>query len=358
MKATVGEMPQKVVKYVGTGTKMVNLVLLICNVSFGILFWLHDAKVLLYYSFLDTIMLLFACEMLRRKKKWAYVVTIFVGLFAFMILAVIYLGWEYGFQQYCIGFAASLIFTDFYMYRERRITKRTIIIVAFDVFVYMALRLWTYEHPYVYQMGGESVVRGFFIANSLIGFAFLIMYCCIYSNTVRKLEYELLDMANLDPLTGICNRRRMQQMLKAAVKEYAGSPQQAVLAMLDVDYFKKVNDTYGHEAGDEVLKRLATLLREKNKENENFQVSRWGGEEFLVFYERHQKSSEEVVEEFEELRQKMQDMRIEYEGRSIGVTITIGLAFYAEGMTIHTFIKTADDKLYEGKRAGRNRVMV
>ena len=97
---------------------------------------------------------------------------------------------------------------------------------------------------------------------------------------------------------------------------------------------------------------------EKNKENENFQVSRWGGEEFLVFYERHQKSSEEVVEEFEELRQKMQDMRIEYEGRSIGVTITIGLAFYAEGMTIHTFIKTADDKLYEGKRAGRNRVMV
>lgn len=87
-------------------------------------------------------------------------------------------------------------------------------------------------------------------------------------------------------------------------------------------------------------------------------MSRWGGEEFLVFYERHQKSEEDVIREFDALRQQIEDTVIEYNGKEISITVTIGLAFYEKGKTIHALIKEADENLYEGKNAGRNRVYV
>ena len=183
------------------------------------------------------------------------------------------------------------------------------------------------------------------------------MYLCIYSSTVHRLENSLTEMANLDPLTGISNRRKMQQMLKYVMEEYETQQYQTVIAMIDIDYFKKINDTYGHDAGDEVLVMLAKILRDKHEENESFHVSRWGGEEFLVFYERHQKSREEVIQEFDALRQKIQDTVIQYNQSNINITVTIGLAFYEKGETIHSLIKVADKNLYEGKNAGRNRVV-
>ncbi|MBQ7066020.1 MAG: GGDEF domain-containing protein [Lachnospiraceae bacterium] len=357
MKTTSGVMPQNVVKYVAMGTKLINLVLLICHIGFGILFWLYDAHVLFAYNCVNSLAFLFACIMLHKKKKWTYIITIYLGIFIFMILAVLYLGWDYGFQQYCIGFVASFVFTDFYMSRERKFSRFTKFIVAFDIILYVGLRLWTYEHPYIYFIDNKSLVSFFYISNSLIGFSFLIMYLCIYSSTVHRLENSLTEMANLDPLTGISNRRKMQQMLKYVMEEYETQQYQTVIAMIDIDYFKKINDTYGHDAGDEVLVMLAKILRDKHEENESFHVSRWGGEEFLVFYERHQKSREEVIQEFDALRQKIQDTVIQYNQSNINITVTIGLAFYEKGETIHSLIKVADKNLYEGKNAGRNRVV-
>ena len=119
--------------------------------------------------------------------------------------------------------------------------------------------------------------------NSLLGFAFLIGYSLIYSSTVRRLENSLREMANIDPLTGICNRRKMHQILKNSLEHRENGPYQAVVAMMDVDLFKKVNDTYGHDAGDEVLLSLAHMLFEKQEKMDGFYVSRWGEKNSLFF---------------------------------------------------------------------------
>ena len=357
MEITSGPMPQNVKKYVAMGTKFVNLVLLACNIGYGILFWVYDAPVLFYYSCVSILFFIFACVMLEKKRKWIYTITVFLQIFLFMILAVVYLGWDYGFQHYCIGFVASLIFTDFYMSHERRVTRTTMAIVGFNVLLYVALRLWTYEHPYIYQIDNEILVKVFYLFNSLIGFAFLIMYLLIYSSTVHRLENSLMEMASVDPLTGLSNRRRMQEMLQSALDEYETQRHQNVIAMLDVDFFKKINDTYGHDAGDEVLKVLARILRDKHEENVGFHICRWGGEEFLIFYERHQKSRENVIQEFDMLRRQIQDTVIQYNGFDIKITATIGLAFYEKGKAINSLIKEADNNLYAGKTAGRNRVV-
>ncbi len=352
-----GTMPQNVKRYVYKGTSMVNVVLMLCQIFYMVIFWKYKADIMLYYTYLSTANFIFACIMLKKGKIKAYILSIFGGIFGTMILAVICLGWEFGFQQYCIGFVASLIFTDFYMSRKRRITKRTIAIVAFNVMIYFVLRLWTYEHPYIYEIDNVWLSRGFFMMNSMLGFAFLIGYSLIYSNTVRRLEDSLREMANVDPLTGICNRRKMHQILKSSLENKENNPYQAVVAMMDVDLFKRVNDTYGHDAGDEVLLMLAHLLYEKQENIPGFYVSRWGGEEFLVFYEKYNKDSKEVIRIFDELRQEIQDTVVKVDDKEIQITVTMGIAFYSEGEPIQKLIKIADDNLYEGKKAGRNRVV-
>lgn len=193
--------------------------------------------------------------------------------------------------------------------------------------------------------------------NSLLGFAFLIGYSLIYSSTVRRLENSLREMANIDPLTGICNRRKMHQILKNSLEHRENGPYQAVVAMMDVDLFKKVNDTYGHDAGDEVLLSLAHMLFEKQEKMDGFYVSRWGGEEFLVFYEKYSKNKEEIIRDFDSLRKQIQDKVVNVDNKEIQITVTMGLAFYEDGENIQNLIKLADDNLYEGKKAGRNRVV-
>ena len=149
----------------------------------------------------------------------------------------------------------------------------------------------------------------------------------------------------------------MHQILKNSLEQQDDNPYQAVVAMLDVDFFKKVNDTYGHDAGDEVLLALANLLFEKQEEKDGFYVSRWGGEEFLVFYEKYTSDKDKIVQEFDDLREQIQNMSVKGDNKDIKITVTIGLAFFEKGEKITELIKLADDNLYEGKKAGRNRVV-
>ena len=350
-------MPQNVKKYVYAGTIIINIVLFACQIFYGLIFWKYDAKILLYYNYITTVTFIFACIMLKLKRIRTYVLITFAGIFGLMIMAVIFLGWDYGFQQYCIGFVASIIFTGFYMSRQRKISKTTSMLVVVNVMLYVGMRLWTYEHPYVYELGNVWLKRGFYIMNSLLGFVFLIGYSFIYTRTVQKLEKSLREMANIDPLTGICNRRKMHQILKNSLENNDKIPYQAVVTMLDVDHFKKVNDTYGHDVGDEVLLMLAKLLYDEQENIPGFYVSRWGGEEFLVFYEKYSQTEEEIIEKFDDLRKKISDTVVISNNKQINITVTMGLAFYEEGESIQKLIKIADDNLYRGKNAGRNRVV-
>lgn len=358
MKNTsIGSMPKNVRKHVLHSTNKVNIILFLSGIVNSLLFWYYDATVMFYYSILMMIVFGYACICLKNGKKMQYVLLVFLGIFFYMIFSVIFLGWEFGFQHYCIGLAASLIFTDYYLYREKKLSKRSIYMATAVVLIYISLRIWTYYHPYIYPIENEILVKGVYILNSIVGFSFMIMYLCIYSNTVRRLEYELLDMANIDPLTGISNRRKMHEMLKLAFGDGENKKICAAIAMLDIDYFKKVNDTYGHEAGDEVLVTLANILNAKQKENNDFHVCRWGGEEFLLLYEGHDVNKDEIVHEFEKLRQLVQNTVISYKNIEIKITVTIGLAFYNNGITVQQLINAADDNLYVGKKAGRNRVV-
>lgn len=355
MRTDWNSAPENVQKSVLRGTIMVNCILLLCHVGFGMLFYLYKAPVLFYYNCFSIVMYLLCFEILRRKKKIAYVYIVFAEIYLFMLLAVVCLGWEYGFQHYCIGFVASSVFSDYFIAHSKSLRKRSIYLGACNVIVYIILRYWTNMHQPLYVLENELIADIFYVGNTIAGFSFLIMYFSIYSDTVIKLDNELYEMADNDPLTGLCNRRRMLQILKEHIEEPAKEP--FAIAMLDVDYFKNINDTYGHDAGDEVLKSLADILKNEKAGNEAVIPSRWGGEEFMVVCKGHNGDMKEITAYFETLRARIADNVINYNGTEIKVTVTIGVALCEPDKTLNELVKEADAKLYKGKESGRNRVV-
>ena len=121
----------------------------------------------------------------------------------------------------------------------------------------------------------------------------------------------------------------------------------------DIDFFKKVNDTYGHAGGDIVLKSISNILREHM--NTLGFVARWGGEEFLLVFDRME--LDEAASSLQSLLDKIRHMEIDYDNCLIHVTMTFGIVSGAEGDQ-DTLLRLADNKLYEGKAGGRNRIIV
>lgn len=163
-----------------------------------------------------------------------------------------------------------------------------------------------------------------------------------------KMCSALKTMVELDALTSLYNRRTCNNRLKAL--EEGGEA--FCVVMCDVDWFKRINDQYGHECGDYVLVCIADMLR-MSVEDCGF-ASRWGGEEFLLIYQLEEK---QVVHRVQKLLEQIRETEFQYQGNSFCVTMTFGVKASEQGVAYENIIKCADDNLYIGKNAGRNRIV-
>lgn len=165
-----------------------------------------------------------------------------------------------------------------------------------------------------------------------------------------KYEKELEFYANFDPLTELWNRRTF---FKKTNENYVEHPEKHALAMLDIDHFKRVNDTYGHEAGDRVLKIFAREIR-SSFSNDAY-MCRYGGEEFILYFLDYEE--ERVLQLLEWFRMKIEKMVIETETYKINITVSAGFTALNESdLTIDLGISRADSALYLSKNNGRNRI--
>ena len=160
-------------------------------------------------------------------------------------------------------------------------------------------------------------------------------------------------MANIDTLTGLSNRRHMNDHLSALVFDYGKSGKTFTLAIGDVDFFKKVNDTYGHEVGDYVLATLARMFEEHMKGKGH--VSRWGGEEFFFFFPDG--NGDQVFLYIEHLRLEIEKYNFKFNDEEFKCTMTFGVSEYNQKDSSDELVQSVDRKLYTGKERGRNRVI-
>ncbi len=169
-----------------------------------------------------------------------------------------------------------------------------------------------------------------------------------------RLREALRTQSVRDALTGLYNRRYLEEVLEREVRRAARTAQSLGVLMIDLDFFKKFNDTYGHDAGDAVLRETGAFLS-KGVRAEDF-VCRFGGEEFVVILPTA--SPEAACARAERLRLKMKDLTVMHQGRSMGMlTVSIGVAAFPDhGLSPRELMAAADAALYEAKRAGRDQV--
>ncbi|MBE5882064.1 MAG: diguanylate cyclase [Lachnospiraceae bacterium] len=191
-----------------------------------------------------------------------------------------------------------------------------------------------------------------FFSLTAIAYAF----CYKYTKSEEKIiQYNkrLEQLVNTDTLTTLWNRRAMNEHLATLVNNYNKYQTDFSLAILDIDFFKKVNDEYGHGMGDFVLKSLSYLL--KTFMDGKGHVARWGGEEFLLTFE--DMDYDQAIGFMEELRVRIEDQDFTFKDVNLHLTITAGIEEYHSGIDLDQTLTKADEKLYTGKTSGRNQVV-
>jgi diguanylate cyclase (GGDEF)-like protein len=163
---------------------------------------------------------------------------------------------------------------------------------------------------------------------------------------VQSLERQAL----FDHLTGLYSRGKTEEAMRQAIAHAQRYKTPLALAMFDIDLFKRINDTWGHDMGDEVLRSLANRVRQTVRGADV--VGRWGGEEFLLLLPETRLEDAMLVAE--NIRKKVEDCN--YSPVPV-VTVSLGVAGYQLGDTPETLVKKADEALYAAKEAGRNRVV-
>ena len=327
-------------------TYAINTVILFMVFGLMLFFKIIEIPFLVYYSIPTAGVYLFGYYLISRGKLDIYVWMVYLWLTIYMGITTVCVGHDFGFHLYCMSMIPVMFVTEYISYKlNHKSLKALPVCICVVIFYLVCTGYVLYKGP-LYERD-KSVAGVFWFSNSLIVFGFLIFYTNWLIRTIVASEDKLKQMAHIDKLTGLYNRHYMMELLEKLASNADGS----VLAIADIDHFKKINDTYGHNAGDYVLQRMAELLKEGDK---NAYVCRWGGEEFLILLQGHLVNDGVI----EELRRKIEKAEFSFEGKQINVTMTTGVAYRAKDETIDKWIQRADEKLYYGKQNGRNRVVV
>lgn len=228
--------------------------------------------------------------------------------------------------------------------------------------------IWNKEHSYGLVMEQDVneafekfyTIRRIFVTSFLLVTALFSLYSFLAIQNNRELnieiaqriqlEKDLTRLANTDSLTGAFNRAKFDSIIDVEVARAIRFEHELSLIIMDIDFFKAVNDKYGHLVGDRVLKDIATIVNKVVRITDSF--VRWGGEEFMVLAVETDLS--EVFDLAERLRRKIEHHSFEDVGK---VTVSFGVATYNEPESVDDFLTRADDALYRAKEGGRNMVV-
>lgn len=167
---------------------------------------------------------------------------------------------------------------------------------------------------------------------------------------IKKDKEELARLSNIDSLTGLLNRNKFTRLVQYEIDQNERYNRDVSVVIFDIDFFKKVNDTFGHNAGDEVLKQVAMVAKQSLRTTDI--IARWGGEEFLVFLPYANK--QQAFDVGEKMRQNIAQKIIS----PTSVTCSFGVCQFQKGMDLTRLVGLADKALYFAKENGRNQVMM
>lgn len=321
-----------------------------------IFFWMVGSVPMIVLSAISVIVY-FTVLLFTADKPSIFWLTTFVEVNIYTFACVLTLGWDYGFQNFLV---AIIPFTYYCAYLMRKLKNRfTINPMHYSlgsVILFVLLRLWWMKYSYKFEVVDHfGLITIMDTINVCVALLTMIVFMSLYYEMTFGREKELSTDAETDQLTGLSNRRTMLLAMDKAERMAIKKGQLMAASIIDIDNFKHVNDNYGHDVGDMVLKTLAKEIKEI--EQTYLTACRWGGEEF-VFLCVGGRAYEDLQEQMQGLLRKMAATKIEYApGQSLSVTLTCGVALASPGESSTALVKRADEYLYFGKHNGKNQVV-
>lgn len=323
---------------------VVNMALFIF-VAFMMTFFVYfNIKPMIYYSVMALTGYALYFILLKKKYVCIYMWCVYATIVIYMAIATICLGYKCGFHLYSMSLIPIIFYSQ---YMATKINTKDPNPLAVSIFIaavsILSSAIAIINGP-LYEIN-RKITFVMLACNAISVSAFLIYYTRMIVSLVIESERKLNSIANIDLLTELYSRRYMINYLE----EY-NTVNGGWLAMADIDNFKKINDTYGHNCGDYVLNFIAQKMKNVCSD---CVISRWGGEEFLI----HNGNPDSTHKILEKLRKEIENSECVYKQQKIKISLTIGVAGRNCSENIEEWIKHADDKLYYGKNNGKNMVV-
>ena len=260
-------------------------------------------------------------------------------------------GWDCGGQNFIIPLMIIVFFSIYHSVPQ----KVFFLILLFSIRMYLFYYSLNYPPQYALESRISTPLQ---LLSTTFIFLQITVVCLLFSSNIQKAEKqltiyneELRRQASTDALTGLYNRRYMVDILE---KEIQARPSGVFsVALGDIDLFKNINDTLGHNFGDQVLVEISRFIQD-TLQNRGI-ACRWGGEEFLLFLP--DMNIDDASRFIADINSAIGKLDIIYKDQRSHVTMTFGVEEFSPGYTLTDLIKYADDKLYYGKRHGRNQVV-
>ena len=322
---------------------------ILLHVAYALLFGMFQYQLGCLYNIGSVIFYITMLFIAIKKQRYTLVVTlIHLESHLFVCLHTLMYGWEGSFYMLLVAMASLVYFCPY---------KRTYIPYLISVFyfiMFFILRIYTlnYDPWFVINPIFTHVI---FFCNCIGSFS-IILYVAYVSKVnaavsqkeLRIQNDTLQQLADYDQLTGLYNRHYLKEIFKEGIKE------NKVLAIGDIDDFKLINDQYGHICGDQILRELSEQMRQFF--DSDVFLCRWGGEEFVFIFSKTDLNK--VQKELIDFCQWIEERDFYFENHVIHITLTFGISENNEEMNLTQWIEEADQLLYKGKKAGKNKVLI
>ncbi|MDH5391893.1 MAG: GGDEF domain-containing protein [Gammaproteobacteria bacterium] len=319
---------------------------ILAHLAFIILFFWININFLAYFNFFSVSVWLYSYALNRAGKHSKAMIALSLEVILHAVIATYFMGWDSGFHYYFLPFILFLFINH----------KQSLLSIVAESAAVLSMYLWLLMHTRgsAYQnLIDADVINGFQFMNIGVNFLAIGLLGYALRTSSMRAEWEMEQLASTDSLTGLYNRRKMYEMLEQERIRLQRSEKPFVLVISDIDYFKAINDQYGHECGDYVLREISLLMQSALRKQDI--VSRWGGEEFILLLPETDGPGAKTV--IETLRKQVASRLFEYETHRFSITMTFGMALFDGSQPIANVIGEADKLLYRGKQQGRNCIM-
>lgn len=335
--------------YIEKVYKRIIILAFLMHIIFSVFFSFTKFDDLMNYNIVSAVFYILMVLLVARRMFRSIVTMIHLEVILFVSISIYYLGWDTGYSLYLVAMASLIYFCP---YKHKFIPYLFGIIEAC---LFIFLKIYTNANEPIYICSEEFHFH-LFLFNCACCFIIILYAAYLFGISTEfvthKLETEntrLNKVAYYDQLTGAYTRYHFLKSIDKLDFDIFG------IAIFDLDDFKLINDTYGHNCGDYILNETISILRKEFSSDVN--ITRWGGEEFLILYTKPI-DKRDFFNELQNIRRLVESFDYVYEKNLIKITITLGASMANKKDDIHDVIKKIDSNLYKGKNSGKNCVIL